>query len=158
MLSLIAIAFLSAVSPESKPSAATPSAVQIESDQRVEEPQIRNLIENQFERWNNHDLEGFLETIWKSPLFLSEVDGVFTFGWEKYSEKLRREYSDRTAMGQVTRDRIQINFVAPDIALTIDWWTTTTHQRQAHGFTVSTVEKFPEGWRIIIGKTFYENA
>jgi hypothetical protein len=117
------------------------------------EREIRQLISDEYSHWNLQDIEGYMIYFWRSPLFSWEVDGEFTIGWEACREQLYQEYPNSSTMGKVSDDRIQINLVAPDLATVIDWWTFNVHGKKISGFSVSTVKKFPEGWRVMTTQT-----
>lgn len=127
-------------------------AIPIVPNHQTIEREIKQLISDEYTHWNLQDIEGYMSYFWRSPLFSWEVDGEFTIGWEACREQLYQEYPDSSAMGKVTDDRIQINLIAPDLATVVDWWTINVRGKRISGFTVSTVKKFSEGWRLM--KTF----
>ena len=60
-----------------------------------------SVLDKQAEYWNNGDIEGFMQTYWKSDelLFLGK-DG-YTKGWQETLDNYHRRYPNRQAMGQL---------------------------------------------------------
>jgi hypothetical protein len=135
-----------------------PSATQAapESDP-TDYQQIYSILITMANRWNAHDLDGFLDAYWKSPELLIVVDGEQMRGWADFSTTYHRGYSnDKVAdMGTLLPERIQIQMVTPDVAVALDWWTLQQPRRKVLGTTTATLRKFAEGWKIVVCHTSF---
>ena len=50
-------------------------------------------------------------------------------------------------------ERLQVNVVSPDTAVSVEWWTVHFRGADVHGNTSSAWKKFPEGWRAVESHT-----
>jgi hypothetical protein len=74
------------------------------------------------DRWNAHDIEGYMEVYWKSPELLVVVDAEQFNGWQQLYDSYVNGYPDRSAMGFIQPKRIQVKLLKPDLALALTWW------------------------------------
>ena len=49
---------------------------------KAEIQQIYDILLKMLDRWNAHDIEGYMETYWKSPELLVVVDAEQFNGWK----------------------------------------------------------------------------
>ena len=77
------------------------------------------------DRWNAHDIEGYMEVYWKSPELLVVVDSEQFNGWQQLHDSYLNGYPDRNAMGFIQPKRIQVKLLKPDLALALTWWSVT---------------------------------
>jgi len=64
-----------------------------------DEQQVYELLLKMLDRWNAHDIEGYLEAYWKSPELLVVVDSEQFNGWQQLHDSYFNGYPNRTAMG-----------------------------------------------------------
>jgi ketosteroid isomerase-like protein len=116
-----------------------------------EEQQIVALLAKMVDRWNAHDIEGYMETLWNSPDLLCVVDGEEEMGWNTLLASYLRGYPDRNAMGSVFTERTLIQPIKEDVAFAMDWWRATYGPKSHSVYATSTylLRKIPnEGWKI----------
>ena len=114
--------------------------------QRVYEVLLKML-----DRWNAHDIEGYLDVYWKSPELLTVVDSEQFNGWQQLHDSYCNGYPDRAAMGFIQPKRIQVKLLKPDMALALTWWSITfpTSKQTVVGNTTMDLQKFDDGWKVI---------
>jgi L-asparaginase / beta-aspartyl-peptidase len=117
--------------------------------------QIYSLLMTMANKWNAHDLDGFLNVFWNSPDLLIVVEGEQMKGWADFSGTYHRGYIDRAEMGSLLPDRIQIQMVTPEVAVALDWWTMLQPRRKVLGTTTATLRKFSDGWKIVVCHTSF---
>ncbi len=117
--------------------------------------QIYSLLLTMAQRWNAHDLDGFLNTYWNSPDLLIVVAGEQMKGWADFSGTYHRGYVNREDMGTLNPDRIQIQMITPDVAVALDWWTMQQPIRKVFGTTTATLRKFSDGWKVVLAHTSF---
>ncbi len=80
--------------------------------QKQDESEIRGLLFHQTEAWNRGDLEEFMQTYWQndSLMFIGK-DGV-TLGWGNTLEHYKKGYPDKTAMGKLSFNIIQVKKIS----------------------------------------------
>jgi ketosteroid isomerase-like protein len=117
--------------------------------------QIYTLLLSMADRWNAHDLDGFLSVFWNSPDLLVVVEAEQMRGWADLSATYHRGYTGRDDMGSLIPARIQIQMVTPDVAVALDWWTIQQPRRKVCGTTTATLRKFADGWKIVVSHTSF---
>ena len=129
------------------------------SSSETDQQEIYALIATMVDRWNAHDIDGYMETLWKSPDLLYVVDGEEILGWGNLLAAYKRGYPDTAAMGTVKEDRCMIQLMTPDIALVLDWWNASfpNSGHKVYGTTTYNVRRFPapDGWKVIAFHTSF---
>src|SRR3984893_12201990 len=69
--------------------------------------QVYDVLLNMLDRWNAHDIEGYLEVYWKSHELLVVVGYEQFNGWQQLHDSYLNGYPDRNAMGFIQPKRIQ---------------------------------------------------
>jgi hypothetical protein len=110
---------------------------------------ITQEIASQYQAWNAHDLDGYMAPFWKSPHLIYVVDSDVLIGWESAYGLIHREFPPGQDSGNPVLERLQVNMVNADTAVSVEWWTVHFRAADVHGNTSSAWKKFPEGWRAI---------
>jgi uncharacterized protein (TIGR02246 family) len=103
------------------------------------------------DRWNAHDIEGYLEVYWKSPESFVIVDSEQFNEWQQLHDSYVNGYSGRSAMGFIEPACIQVRLLKPDLALALTWWTVNfpSSDQKVVGNTTMNLHKFDDGWKIV---------
>jgi hypothetical protein len=111
--------------------------------------QVHEVMLKMLDRWNAHDIEGYMETYWKSPELLVVVDSEQFNGWQQLHDSYVNGYPNRIAMGFIQP------MLKPDLALALTWWSATfpTSKQTVVGNTTMDLEKFIDGWKIVASHT-----
>jgi hypothetical protein len=115
--------------------------------------EITKLIFGGFDRWNARDLDAYMEMFWKSPDFMYSVDNEIVWGWADLKAELMRGYPDRSTMGTVNSERLEIRVLTSDLATIANSWSMQFPKAKIVGITTGTLRKFGEGWRVISAHT-----
>jgi beta-aspartyl-peptidase (threonine type) len=117
--------------------------------------QIYETLLKMLDRWNAHDLDGYLEVYWKSPELLVVVDSEQFNGWQQLHDAYVNGYPDRNAMGFINPGRIQVKLLKPDLALALTWWSITfpNSKKKVVGNTTIDLQKFDNAWKIVASHT-----
>ena len=75
--------------------------------------QVYEILLKMLDRWNAHDIEGYMEVYWKSPELLVVVDSEQFNGWQQLHDSYLNGYPDRNAMGFIQPKRIQVKLLKP---------------------------------------------
>ncbi|HEU4901439.1 MAG TPA: DUF4440 domain-containing protein [Flavisolibacter sp.] len=92
------------------------------SAQKGEERQIRQLLTTQTEAWNRGDLEGFMQTYWKSDSLLFIGKNGLKWGWQETLNNYKKGYPDTTAMGKLSFDILVVKKLSPDYYYVVGKW------------------------------------
>jgi uncharacterized protein (TIGR02246 family) len=121
------------------------------SDAKSDQQQIYDILLKMLDRWNAHDIEGYLEVYWKSPELLVVVDSEQFNGWQQLHDSYVNGYPDRNSMGFIDPKGIQIKLLKPDLALALTWWSISfpTSKQKLMGNTTLNLQKFQDGWKVV---------
>src|SRR5271165_7093810 len=73
--------------------------------------QVYEVLLKMLDRRNAHDIEGHLETYWKSPDLLVVIDSEQFNGWQQLHDSYINGYPDRNSMGFIDPQRIQVKLL-----------------------------------------------
>ncbi|MBV9876827.1 MAG: hypothetical protein JO025_19010 [Verrucomicrobia bacterium] len=133
--------------------------------EQTEDQQIAALLAKMVERWNAHDIPGYMECYWNSPDLLVVVEGEELLGWGNNLAAYQRGYPTPESMGTVQTERTLVRLISPDpaspspsakptVAFAMDWWTVRFLTHSVHATTTYLLQKFPqEGWKVTASHT-----
>jgi hypothetical protein len=130
----------------------------LRAKQNVAKPdaqQVYEILLKMLDRWNAHDIEGYMEVYWNSPELLVVVDSEQFNGWPQLHDSYLNGYPDRNAMGFIEPKRIQVKLLKPDLALVLTWWSASfpSSKQSAVGNSTMNLQKFNDGWKIVASHT-----
>ena len=113
--------------------------------------QVYDVLLKMLDRWNAHDIEGYLEVFWKSHELLVVIDSEQVNGWQLLHDSYIHGYPDRNAMGFINPARSQVRLLKPDLALALTWWSVTfpTSKQKVVGNITMNLQKFDDGWKVV---------
>jgi ketosteroid isomerase-like protein len=84
------------------------SALAQKKSARHEDLAITQLLQVQTAAWNRGDIEGFMQTYWKSDSLMFIGKNGVKWGWQTTLENYKKGYPDTAAMGKLDFDVIQV--------------------------------------------------
>jgi uncharacterized protein (TIGR02246 family) len=119
------------------------------SAQSNEEKAIRQILTTQTQSWNHGDIEGFMQTYWKSDslMFISK-SGVH-FGWEETLNNYKKSYPDTTAMGKLSFDIITVKKLSSEYYYVVGKWMLKRTIGDLSGHYDLLLKKIKGNWYII---------
>jgi uncharacterized protein (TIGR02246 family) len=113
--------------------------------------QIDDLLLKMLQRWNAHDIEGYMDVYWKSADLLVIVDSEQFSGWQQLHDSYTNGFPDKNDMGYLQPVRLQVKLLKPDLALALTWWSVSfpNSKQKVVGTTTMNLEKFGIGWKIV---------
>jgi uncharacterized protein (TIGR02246 family) len=90
--------------------------------QSNDEKEIRNLLATQTEAWNRGDIEGFMQTYWKSDSLMFIGKSGIHWGWQETLNNYKKAYPDTTAMGKLSFVIIQVKELSPEYYYIVGKW------------------------------------
>jgi uncharacterized protein (TIGR02246 family) len=110
---------------------------------------ISAVLSAQQTAWNRGDVDAFLVGYWRSPeLTFSGSSGVAR-GWDGVLARYKKNYSDRSAMGQLDFSELEFRFLGPEAALVLGRWHLKREKDDLGGVFSLVWQRFPDGWKII---------
>ena len=92
------------------------------NSQSKDEKEIRQLLTTQTQSWNRGDIEGFMQTYWKSDSLMFIGKSGVHFGWQETLNNYKKAYPDTTAMGKLSFDIIRVKKLSPDYYYVVGKW------------------------------------
>jgi ketosteroid isomerase-like protein len=113
--------------------------------------EIENVLHQQVEAWNRHDLEAFMAGYWNSPDLIFFSGALKTSGWQSTLERYRARYqSEGREMGKLEFSDLSIHQLAPDAAYVLgEFHLTMSDGSTPHGLFTLIFRKFSDGWKIV---------
>ena len=74
--------------------------------QSSNETAIRHLLQTQTETWNRGDINGFMQTYWKSDSLMFIGSKGIVWGWQQTLDNYKKRYPGLAAMGTLSFDII----------------------------------------------------
>jgi uncharacterized protein (TIGR02246 family) len=90
--------------------------------QQNEEKEIRRLLATQTEAWNRGDIEGFMQTYWKSDSLMFIGKSGVTRGWQQTLDNYKKGYPDTAAMGKLAFDILTVQQLSPQSFFVVGKW------------------------------------
>ena len=84
--------------------------------------EIQETLARQDVAWNAGDIEGFMESYWRSPDLTFSSGGRVTRGWEQTLDGYRNRYPDRAAMGRLGFTDLEVTPLSKTTALVLGRW------------------------------------
>ena len=92
------------------------------SAQSKNESEILRLLAGQTEAWNRGDIEGFMQTYWKSDSLLFIGKSGVNRGWQNTLNNYKRGYPDTAAMGKLSFDIIHVKKLSSKYYYVVGKW------------------------------------
>lgn len=117
--------------------------------QTSDETQIRALLQAQTESWNHGDLDGFMQTYWKSDSLLFIGKSGVVWGWQKTLDNYKRGYPNTAAMGTLSFTIIQVKKLSGDYYYVTGKWLLKRAADAPSGHYTLLLRKINNSWKIV---------
>ena len=115
----------------------------------AEQP-IRDVITAQQAAWNRGDLDAFMAGYLRSPELVFTSGGHVRHGYDETIAKYKAKYgTDKSTMGQLAFEILQIQPLGDDGAIVLGRWELTATPNAGHGIFSLGFRRTPDGWRIV---------
>ena len=112
---------------------------------------VEQVLHQQQDAWNRHDLESFMAGYWNSPELTFFSGAKTTSGWQATIERYRKTYqSEGHEMGKLEFSELRVEALGADAAFVRGAWQLTMSEgKTPHGLFTLVFRKFPNGWKIV---------
>lgn len=117
--------------------------------QSKEEKEIRRLLTVQTECWNRGDIEGFMQTYWKSDSLLFIGKSGVHFGWQETLNNYKKGYPDTAAMGKLSFDILIVKKLSPEYYYVVGKWMLKRSMGDLSGHYDLLLRRINRKWYII---------
>ena len=117
--------------------------------QSNEEKEIRAVLTTQTKAWNRGDLEGFMQTYWKSDSLMFIGKSGVKWGWQETLDNYTKSYPDTTAMGKLSFEIIQVKRLSVMYFYVVGKWMLKRSIGDLSGHFDLLVKKIKGKWVIV---------
>ena len=117
--------------------------------QSDDEQQIRQILQQQTEAWNEGDLDRFMNGYWKNDSLMFIGKSGVTYGWQETLDNYRRGYPDRSAMGILSFQIIKVERLATDRFFVVGRWHLKCEAGDLSGHYTLIWKKINGSWVIV---------
>ena len=110
---------------------------------------IRNLLQQQTEAWNRGDLEGFMQTYWKSDSLMFVGRNGVVWGWQRTRDNYKKGYPDKAAMGTLSFDIIHVKKLSRKYYSVTGKWMLRREKDAPSGHYTLLLRRIAGAWKIV---------
>jgi ketosteroid isomerase-like protein len=121
--------------------------------QNEDETAIRNVMAAQVKAWNNGNIDGFMQTYWKSDSLMFIGKTAPTYGWQTTLENYKKNYPDAATMGKLSFNLINLKALSQDYYFVIGEWHLTRSVGDIGGYFTLLFRKINGKWVIVVDHT-----
>ena len=125
---------------------------QLLGSERSERDSITNVLMAQQDAWNAGDIDAFMAGYWQSPDLRFASGGSVTRGWQATRDRYHARYSDRSIMGLLSFDQLEVVELSDDAAIVHGAWLLTRENDAPSGLFTLVFRKIDGAW-LIVGDT-----
>ena len=118
------------------------------------EKEIESVLTTQSKCWNDGDIDGFMQTYWKSEDLTFSGGGKMTRGWQQTLDRYKKSYP-KGKMGALKFDGLEVTMLSDDAALVLGNWHLSIPQKddeadsKVGGNFSLVLRKLDGAWKII---------
>lgn len=119
---------------------------------RAQDPEvarIKALMDAQLKAWNAGNLEGFMDTYWKSDSLLFIGKKGLTYGWQATLDNYRKSYPGKEGMGTLSFQLLEFKQLAADTYFVIGKWNLERTIGDLSGHFSILLRKIGGEWKIV---------
>lgn len=117
--------------------------------QSGEEAAIRRLLTLQTELWNRGNIEGFMQTYWKSDSLMFIGSKGVVRGWQQTLDNYKKGYPDTAAMGKLSFDILEVKPLSKEYAFVVGKWMLKRSIGDVSGHYTLLLRKIRGQWKIV---------
>ena len=113
-----------------------------------EAQEIEQLLKAQVDCWNREDIDGFMQTYWKSEKLTFSGGGKTTRGWQATLDRYKKSYP-AGSMGKLHFEDLEVEPLSKRVALVLGRWHLDLQGEQKEGNFSLVLKKMKPGWKIV---------
>ncbi|MEE2825363.1 MAG: DUF4440 domain-containing protein [Planctomycetota bacterium] len=116
--------------------------------QETEAQEIERLLKTQVDCWNREDINGFMQTYWKSDKLTFSGSGKTTRGWQATLDQYKKSYP-AGSMGKLHFEDLEVELLSKRVALVLGRWHLDLQGEKKEGNFSLVLKKMKQGWKIV---------
>ncbi len=117
---------------------------------------VRAVLDQQVSAWNRGDIDGFMDTYWRSDELTFSGAGQTRRGWAAVRDRYKARYRTPEQMGKLAFSAVEIRTLGSSAALVLGRWELTDTPEAARGVFTLVLQRIDGQWRIIHDHTSAE--
>lgn len=113
------------------------------------ENQIRNVLAEQQNCWNQGDIECFMDGYWKSDSLRFIGKSGINYGWQATLDNYKKSYPDKAAMGKLEFDILSVEPLGTENYLVTGKWKLIRESDAPNGLFTLVWKRFDDEWKIV---------
>ncbi|NKF52068.1 SgcJ/EcaC family oxidoreductase [Shewanella sp. WXL01] len=110
--------------------------------------QIQSLFQKQTQAWNQGDVDGYMQSYWRSDKLQFVSRGELVYGWDELYRRYKKSYPNKAAMGELSFDIQSVKSLSDNAALVSGQWTLARDKDQPTGASTLLIERIDGQWLI----------
>lgn len=113
------------------------------------EQNIRKVLAEQQDCWNQGDIDCFMQGYWKSDSLKFIGSSGINYGWQATLDNYKKTYPNTSAMGTLNFELINLEPLDSDHYLVTGKWRLTRESDEPNGLFTLIWKRFGTDWKII---------
>ncbi|MEP4052014.1 MAG: nuclear transport factor 2 family protein [Litorimonas sp.] len=114
---------------------------------------ITKVLDQQVEAWNSGDIEAYMQDYVKGEDLRFASGGNIESGWQPTLERYLKRYPDRSAMGRLETENLDIQVIDEDDALVFGTWALIRENDRPSGLYTLHLKRIDGEWVIVSDHT-----
>lgn len=119
------------------------------AQEKNQEAAIRELLQIQTKAWNKGDIEGFMQTYWKSDSLMFVGKSGVVRGWKQTLDNYKKGYPDTAAMGKLSFDIIEVRPLGKNHYFVVGKWMLQRTAGDLSGHYTLLMRRIKGQWKIV---------
>ena len=119
----------------------------------AQQKEIKQVLNEQKNAWNNGDLQGYMQGYWKSDSLVFVGARGLTYGWQNTLDNYQKSYPNAEKMGTLEFSDLQVKRLNKKNALVYGKWKLIRKNDAPGGIFSLVFQKINHEWKIISDHT-----
>ncbi len=111
--------------------------------------EIKAILKEQTIAWNKGDIEGFMQSYWNNDSLMFIGKNGVKWGWKETLNNYKKGYPDKTAMGNLSFDIIQVKKISDEYFFVVGKWMLSRTIGDLQGHFNLLLKKIEGKWLIV---------
>lgn len=125
------------------------ASISVHAQRSSDVEEVKSILLRQASDWNRGDLDAFMVGYWPSEQLQFIGGNGVTYGYKNTLERYKRVYPDRSAMGQLKFDILEVNQLSKQVIMLTGKYTLTREKDMPTGHFLLIWKKIKGEWVIV---------
>jgi ketosteroid isomerase-like protein len=114
---------------------------------------ILKVLEDQRLAWNRGDIDAYMQGYWQSDSLVFVGSTAPVYGWQSTLDRYKKHYPDKSAMGELTFNILQVKVLDANNAFVMGGWHLKRKKDAPGGYFTLWFRKINGVWKIVCDHT-----